>query len=115
MSHAIASSLPPPRQKPDTAATTGFLILRSRSQREMASPKSMSTVPAPAISLMSAPAANARSFPVTTMQPIAGSRSKSSSAVISSSISVALSAFNSLGRLRRTRPTLSWVSVRMNW
>src|SRR6266550_521829 len=58
-----------------------------------------------AISLMSAPAANALSEPVMRMQPTPASASKASTAPRSSSISVTLSAFKACGRLRRTMPT----------
>ena len=65
------------------------------------------------ISEMSAPAANAFSFPVTTIAPMASSASKPASASPSSSISTRLSAFSTLGRSSTTRPTAPLVSVRM--
>src|SRR6516225_5414145 len=58
-----------------------------------------------AISLMSAPAANALSEPVMRMQPTSASASKASTALRSSSLSVTLSALSACGRLRRTMPT----------
>src|SRR5215813_9791840 len=58
-----------------------------------------------AISLMSAPAANALSEPVMRMQPTSVSASKASTALRSSFLSVALSALSACGRLRRTMPT----------
>ncbi len=67
---------------------------------------------------MSAPAANARSLPVSTMAPIASSLSNASSAAPNSSISWSLSAFICLGRFRRITPVFSGpapsVSVRMH-
>ena len=65
------------------------------------------------ISLMSAPAAKARSLPVTTMAPILASASRSFSACSSSAINWAHSAFSALGRLRVIRPTRSRFSSRM--
>ena len=55
---------------------------------------------------MSAPAAKARSLPVTMMQPMAASASKALSASPSSVISASLSAFSALGRFSVTMPTL---------
>jgi len=55
---------------------------------------------------MSAPAANARSLPVSTMQPMPSSASKASSARPSSSISGSLKAFSCLGRWSRITPVL---------
>ena len=65
----------------------------------------MSMKPFGCISLMSAPAANAFSLPVSTMQPIASSASNSSIAVAISPNTPNDSAFSILGRLRRMRPT----------
>jgi hypothetical protein len=62
---------------------------------------------------MSAPAAKARSLPVTMMQPMAGSASKALSASPSSVISASLSAFRALGRFSVTMPTLP-ASVRIS-
>ena len=67
MSHAIASSHPPPRANPPTAAMRGFEIRRIRSQRANWSRRSISAAVASAISFMSAPAANDRSLPVMMM------------------------------------------------
>ncbi len=61
--------------------------------------------PAPAISLMSAPAAKARSLPVTTMARIPSSRSSASSASHSASMVGPFSAFSCFGRLSRTSAT----------
>ena len=112
-SQAIATSQPPPRQKPETAAITGFLRRRMRSQREMLSLRSISTALASAISLMSAPAAKARALPVITLQPTCSSRSKASNAVASSSMTVTLSALSCLGRLIWTRPARPEIDVRI--
>ncbi len=62
---------------------------------------------------MSAPAANARSDPVSTMQPTDASTSRSLSAVVSSRITTELSAFSAFGRLRVTSATRSWRSIRI--
>ena len=68
------------------------------------------------IAPMSAPAAKARSLPVTTMQPMPGSRSKASSAAPSWSISASFSALSCLGRLSVTTPVRRspspWTEVR---
>src|SRR5215472_18422795 len=67
-----------------------------------------------AISLISAPAANALSEPVIRMQPTSASASKASTAPRSSFFSVTLSAFKACGRLRRTiatRPRRSTMMV----
>ena len=53
---------------------------------------------------MSAPAANAFSLPVSTMQAMLSSASKASSAAPSSSISGSLSAFIALGRFSAIQP-----------
>src|SRR6266480_2083091 len=58
-----------------------------------------------AISLISAPAANALSEPVRRMQPTLASASHASTAPRSSFFSVALSAFSACGRLKRMMPT----------
>ena len=91
----------------------GFLISRMRSNSSMYSRLSMSTGVASAISLMSAPAAKARSLPVITIAPMFGSASKACRAATSSPMSVRLRAFSALGRLRRISPTLPRTSVRM--
>src|SRR5262245_32364210 len=62
---------------------------------------------------MSAPAANAFSLPVMTMQPMPSSASKASSAADSSSISCALRALSAFGRSSRIRPTRPFVSTTM--
>ncbi len=62
---------------------------------------------------MSAPAAKARSEPVSTMQPMPGSASAAVAAAITSAVSCALMAFNAFGRLRVTRRTRPRVSVRI--
>jgi len=60
---------------------------------------------------MSAPAANALSDPVTTMQPMFASASKASTAAAISAIIAALSALSAFGRLRRITPTRLTVST----
>jgi hypothetical protein len=54
---------------------------------------------------MSAPAANARSEPVSSRQPISGSRSNSSAAATTSVISRVLRALSASGRFNVIRPT----------
>jgi hypothetical protein len=66
-SSVIASSQPPPRAQPFTAAMTGFVTRRMRSSCATRLPSSISIAPDAAISLMSTPAAKARSLPVTTI------------------------------------------------
>src|SRR3989304_3639409 len=102
MSQSIASSLPPPRAKPVTAAISGLVTLRMCSHCWKRYPWSMSTAEASANSRMSAPAANARALPVSTMQRISSSRSKSSSTVTSSSISARFKALRTSGRFNCT-------------
>src|SRR5947207_448587 len=62
---------------------------------------------------MSAPAANAFSLPVSTMQPTPASSSNACSAVASSLARTSFNAFNRCGRLRRMMPTRSRVSTMM--
>ena len=112
-SHIIAISHPPPSAKPATAAMIGFRAFATFSQREMKSPTKASAKVLSCISLMSAPAANAFSEPVSTIAPIAGSDSKASSAALRSSIKAADSAFRACGRLSLMRPTAPCVSTRM--
>ena len=64
-----------------------------------------------AISLMSAPAAKARSEPVMTMQWIAASSSAACSAALSSAVSWAFRAFSAWGLFRRISRVVSWVST----
>ena len=75
-SHCMASSQPPPSAKPATAATTGLRSPAMRASAPMKSSKYTSVKLLSAISLMSAPAANAFSEPVMTMQPMPSSASK---------------------------------------
>ncbi len=105
MSQAIASSQPPPRAKPETAATIGLVIPWNLSQRSIKGLSSMVTGVAFIISLMSAPAANARSVPATTRLPISGRVSNASSADSSSVMSSWFSALRACGRLISTMPT----------
>ena len=66
-----------------------------------------------AISLMSAPAAKARSLPVITIAPTPSAASKAAAALLSSAISAELSAFRALGRFSVMTPTRPEVEVRM--
>ena len=80
-SHCMASSQPPPSAKPATAAITGLRACGdAMPRRAQKSAKYTSVKLLSAISLMSAPAANAFSEPVMTMQPILSSASKASTA-----------------------------------
>lgn len=65
ISHIIASSQPPPRAKPDTAAMVGFLTLVMSVQFRNILDVYDSTNVLVAISFMSAPAAKALSDPST--------------------------------------------------
>ena len=91
----------------------GLRAFATFSQREMKSPTKASAKVLSCISLMSAPAANAFSDPVSTIAPIAESVSKASSATLRSSIRAADSAFKACGRLSLMRPTAPCVSTRM--
>ena len=66
-----------------------------------------------AISLMSAPAANALALPVTMMAPMPGSASNSAAAVVTSFITWVLSALSACGRFSVMMPTRSSRSTRM--
>src|SRR6201996_493347 len=66
-----------------------------------------------AISLMSAPAAKARSLPVTIMQRTSLPLSQASSASASSLSSAVLSAFSASGRFKVAMPTAPFTSVLM--
>ena len=101
-SHAIASSHPPPRQKPETAATRGVRRLRIASHRSRRRLWYSDTGVPAASSAMSAPAANARSLPPRTMQRTASSSSSFCRAATSSSISSPDRAFSCCGRLSKT-------------
>ncbi len=65
------------------------------------------------ISLMSAPAAKARSDPVTTIAPMRGSASKADAAATMSCITWELRALSASGRFRVIHPTLPRVSTRI--
>src|SRR5439155_26616400 len=65
------------------------------------------------LSLMSAPAANALSLPVSTIAPIAGSASRSSNAAPISATRAAFSALSACGRFSVTTPTAPRRSSRM--
>ncbi len=113
MWQASASSQPPPRAKPFTAATIGFW---SRSKREKTAwPRVQKRRPADGsrreISSMSAPATKARPAPVTITASISSESWIFVTASSSSSTSEADSAFRLSGRFSRTvaieRSTLS--------
>ena len=112
-SHCIASSQPPPSAKPATAATTGLRAFAAACQLPAKSPMKTSTADLSDISLMSAPAANALSEPVSRMQPMPASASNSAMARASSALSAELSALSACGRLRRMMPTRPRVSTRI--
>ena len=67
MSQQSASSHPPPRAQPETAAIIGLRIAASRRQKDSLG-LSSSLIERSASALTSAPAANASSFPAMTMQ-----------------------------------------------
>jgi len=104
-SHTRASSQPPPRAKPETAAISGVLMAASRRQKDAAGWRSDSSKVRSRSERMSAPAANTSSEPAMTTQRISGSASNPSIAVASSSISSGDSALRASGRFRRQRAT----------
>ena len=65
------------------------------------------------ISLMSAPAANARSDPVTTIAPIRGSASKADAAATMSCMTCEFSALSASGRFSVIHPTRPRGSTRI--
>jgi hypothetical protein len=71
----IATSHPPPSANPATAAIHGLRVAVTRSQPANTFPAYIAANPLSAISLMSAPAANAFSLPVSTKQRCVGSAS----------------------------------------
>mmetsp|Transcript_104759 Transcript_104759/g.312958 ORF Transcript_104759/g.312958 Transcript_104759/m.312958 type:complete len:240 (-) Transcript_104759:16-735(-) len=87
MSHIMATSQPPPKAKPFTAAMTGSWHSETHCQALNLSEEVMSAKLRGAISLMSAPAANARPAPVRTMQPVLGSPSAAARAAPRSAMS----------------------------
>jgi hypothetical protein len=113
-SHIMASSHPPPKAYPLTAATSG---LRTRLRSLHAANQSRSRKSANVlrlISLMSAPAAKAFSEPNSTMAPTSGSSSNAAAAALSSPISCRFSALRAPGRLKvidATRSTCSTMIV----
>ena len=113
MSHIIASSHPPPSAYPDTAAITGVRTAANRPQAPKWSPMSISRPDFCSISLMSAPAANARSLPVTTIAPIASSASNASAAATTSRMTCEFRAFRASGRFSVIQPTRPRVSTRI--
>ena len=111
-SHIIASSHPPPKAYPDTAAIIGLRVFMKRS---VCAPKKfclyISTNVLSAISLMSAPAANALSDPIRMMQRTLSDASASSTAEDNSSNSWELSAFKASGRFSVINATPSEIST----
>src|SRR5512135_876334 len=108
MSQAIASSQPPPRAWPRTAAISGLRMRLIRSQRWKWSSTVRLVGVWTASSLMSAPAANARSpAPVMTIARQAESPSSASRASVSSVMRAKFRAFRTSGRSRTTRATPS--------
>ena len=104
----MASSQPPPRAKPRTAATTGVRTAAIRSQTAKRSSTRRVTGVWRASSRMSAPAANARSpDPVTTIARQDRSASRTASASASSSSRSKLRALRTSGRSSVTRATPS--------
>mmetsp|Transcript_7532 Transcript_7532/g.24830 ORF Transcript_7532/g.24830 Transcript_7532/m.24830 type:complete len:202 (+) Transcript_7532:3-608(+) len=112
-SHIIASSQPPPRAKPFTAAMIGFLIFVRSAQSPSMSWLYVSGKVMSAISLMSAPAAKARSDPVSTIAPTPGSLSKARNAPFTSAINGDDKAFSAFGRFNVITPTAPRVSTKM--
>mmetsp|Transcript_14833 Transcript_14833/g.42524 ORF Transcript_14833/g.42524 Transcript_14833/m.42524 type:complete len:226 (+) Transcript_14833:443-1120(+) len=101
MSQDIASSQPPPRAKPLTAAMTGLRIAETPDQCASMLPRLVSAKQVLVfISLMSAPAAKALPVPVTTAARTLSSASTSWSFCTSSRISPSESAFKALGLFR---------------
>ncbi len=112
ISHEMANSHPPPKAQPDTAAMTTFFMPRMRSHFSTRPWLIISNGLDSAISLISAPAAKAFSFPVTIIAPTFGSLSKASSASKSSVSINVLNAFIACGRFRVTMPTRPRISVK---
>ena len=109
-SHIIANSHPPPRAYPDTAAIIGFLIARILLEASVnISPMKASTKFLFAIMEISAPAANAFSEPVKTMQRTFSFFWACSNASASSSRSASFKAFKASGLFRVT--TQMWSST----
>ena len=112
-SHIIASSQPPPSAYPATAAMVGVRVAANLPHGAKKSAAKTSANDSSAISLMSAPAANAFSLPVMMIAPIPGSLSNSAAAVVTSFITWLLSALSALGRFSVMVPTRSSRSTRM--
>mmetsp|Transcript_18997 Transcript_18997/g.58481 ORF Transcript_18997/g.58481 Transcript_18997/m.58481 type:complete len:261 (-) Transcript_18997:124-906(-) len=113
MSHIMASSQPPPSANPFTAAIVGV-----RSDATSCHDANMSSAYVAGnvlsfISLMSAPAAKARSEPVRTMQPTDGSASHALVHAFTSAMSGPDSALSAFGRFSVTSPTPPRCSARM--
>lgn len=108
MSACIASSQPPPRAKPLTAATRGLLKRLICCQQATRGSLRMPTASRSAISLMSAPAANALRLPVSTTARQLSSRSRRSSSAASSPSRRVLRALSTSGRCSVTRQMPAW-------
>ncbi|CFR82467.1 Uncharacterised protein [Mycobacterium tuberculosis] len=104
-SHIIASSQPPPSAYPATAAIVGVRTAASLPQVAKKSAVNASANVRSAISLMSAPAANALAEPVMMIAPMSGSSSSSVAALVTSFITWLLSAFSAWGRFSVIMPT----------
>ena len=113
-SQSIMSSQPPPRAKPLTAATIGFLVRLIRSHVANWSRVYISSIVRSAMSPISAPAAHARSLPASTMTMMESSRSNASICSASCVMSSGFSALSTFGRFRRTMPTGPSVSARIS-
>src|SRR2546426_8064497 len=114
MSHARASSQPPPSAKPLIAAMIGLLhaAIVSPSRRPISEKRCISRPVRSAISLISAPATNARSpAPVRMIAPTSWAIERCSIAIDSSRRTAALSAFNASGRLIVTIARRSSISI----
>ena len=108
MSHIIASSQPPPSAYPATAAMVGVRVAANLPHAAKKSAAKTSANDRFAISLMSAPAANAFSLPVRMIAPMPASSSSSAAAVVTSLITWVLSALRAFGRFSvmvATRPS----------
>src|SRR5256885_9813722 len=117
MSHARASSQPPPSAKRLIAAMIGLLhaAIVSPSRRPISEKRCISRPVRFAISLISAPAANARSpAPVRMIAPTSWAIERCSIAIDSSRRTAALSAFNASGRLIVTIARRSSISILTN-
>jgi len=105
MSHIKASSQPPPRACPETAAMMGFFMVVMRDQGSMKEVLMAWEKVRVDISLMSAPAAKALGEPVRIMEVIVGESLRVWRAAFSSVKRGVERALRALGRLRVICPT----------